>query len=110
MKKTAAKLTDRQQAFLEDLEDSIGEAGRIHRGDQVPSRRSVLPDPDVKRIRTLLGKSQPAFAAMIGVSTGTLRGWEQKRRRPTGPAMALLRVAEINPQAVQAALRRPENA
>ena len=103
--KTAEKLTARQQAFLDELEGSIREAGRIHRGEQEPARRFVYPEPDVKKIRALLGKTQPAFAAMIGVSTGTLRGWEQKRRRPTGPAMALLRVAEFNPKAVAAALR-----
>ena len=104
MKKNA-KLTQRQSAFLEELEASVREAGHIHRGESAPSRRFVFPEPDVKKIRVSLGKSQPAFAAMVGVSVGTLRGWEQRRRRPTGPAMALLRVAECNPRVVEAALR-----
>jgi putative transcriptional regulator len=33
-----------------------------------------------------------------------LRNWEQGRRRPEGPARALLRVAAANPEAVVAAL------
>ena len=37
---------------------------------------------------------------MIGVSVATLQNWEQGRRRPEGPARALLRVAAKNPQAV----------
>ena len=41
---------------------------------------------------------------MIGVSVSTLRNWEQGRRRPEGPALALLRVAARNPKAVVDAL------
>ena len=41
---------------------------------------------------------------MIGVRVGTLRNWEQGRRTPEGPALALLRVAAKNPGAVAAAL------
>jgi putative transcriptional regulator len=37
---------------------------------------------------------------MIGVSKATLRNWEQGRRMPDGPTLALLRVAARNPQAV----------
>jgi len=33
---------------------------------------------------------------MIGVSVATLRNWEQGRRTPDGPALALLRVAARN--------------
>jgi putative transcriptional regulator len=41
---------------------------------------------------------------MIGVSVATLQNWEQGRRRPDGPARALLKVAAENPEAVAAAL------
>ena len=41
---------------------------------------------------------------MIGVSVATLQNWEQGRRKPEGPARALLRVAAKNPQAVMEAL------
>jgi putative transcriptional regulator len=52
---------------------------------------------------------------MIGVPQGTLRNWEQGIRRPRGPALALLRVAEKHPEAVvdalhQAAARRTARA
>lgn len=41
---------------------------------------------------------------MIGVSVATLRNWEQGRRRPEGPTLALLRVATTNPTVVAKAL------
>jgi len=44
------------------------------------------------------------IAAMIGVSVGTLRNWEQGRRIPEGPARALLQVASCDPEAVRKAL------
>ena len=91
------------EAFAELLE-SVRQAGRIRRGTLRPGRRTVFKPTDVKAIRTKLGQSQPEFALMIGVSVATLRNWEQGRRTPDGPALALLRVAAQDPRAVVAAL------
>ena len=44
---------------------------------------------------------------MIGVSISTRRNWEQGRRKPDDPALALLRVTAHNPAAVVAALHWP---
>jgi len=41
---------------------------------------------------------------MIGVSVSTLQNWEQGRRRPEGPARALLKIAAEKPEAVIEAL------
>ena len=89
---------------FDDLVDSVRQAGRIRRGEAKPSRVTELPAVDVKAVRRRLGKSQSEFARMIGVSVSTLQNWEQGRRRPEGPARALLRVAAANPEAVAAAL------
>jgi len=59
---------------------------------------------DVRAIRYKLGQSQSEFAAMIGVSVLTLQGWEDGKRQPDGPALALLRVAAKNPKIVAKAL------
>jgi putative transcriptional regulator len=37
---------------------------------------------DVKRVRDLLGLSQPLFARFLGVSTGTVRAWENGGKIP----------------------------
>ena len=55
---------------------------------------------DVKKIREHLHLSQSAFSALMGVSIKTLQEWEQGRRRPSGPASALLRVANRHPEAL----------
>jgi putative transcriptional regulator len=89
---------------FENLVESVRQAGRIRRGEEKPSRVVEFAPVDVKAIRQRLGKSQADFACMIGVSVSTLRNWEQGRRRPDGPARALLRVAAANPEAVAAAL------
>jgi len=89
---------------FESLVASIREAGRIRRGEAKPSRVTEFAPVDVKAIRRRLRISQSQFARMIGVSVATLQNWEQGRRRPEGPARALLKVAAENPKAVFAAL------
>lgn len=59
-----------------------------------------------KAVRRRLGKSEAQFARTIGVSVATLQNWEQGRRRPDGPARALLKAAAENPEAVAAALAK----
>jgi putative transcriptional regulator len=86
------------------LTASIKQAGKIRRGDAQPTRVTEFPAMDVKAIRQQIGKSQSEFARMIGVSVATLQNWEQGRRRPEGPARALLKVAAHDPVAVEAAL------
>ena len=87
------------------LVKSVRQAGRIRRGSAKPSRTFAFAPADVKAIRGRLRKSQTEFALMIGVSVATLRNWEQGRRTPDGPALALLRVASAEPKAVARALQ-----
>jgi putative transcriptional regulator len=94
----------KREAF-EQLVQSVREAGRIRRGAARPSRSFRFAPADVKAIRSKLGRTQVEFALMIGVSVATLRNWEQGRRTPEGPALALLRVASIEPKAVTRALK-----
>lgn len=91
---------------FDDLVSSIRQTGAIRRGKLRPGRVTEFAPVDVKAIRSRLGKSQSEFALMIGVSVATLQNWEQGRRRPEGPAQALLKVAAKNPKAVSEALSR----
>ncbi|HUY69152.1 MAG TPA: helix-turn-helix domain-containing protein [Alphaproteobacteria bacterium] len=56
-------------------------------------------------IRRKLGMTQEQIARVLRISIGTWRNWEQGRSAPYGPAAALLRVLEKNPEAVLRALR-----
>ena len=51
-----------------------------------------------QKIRAKLQLSQAAFAGLMGVSLRTVQDWEQGRRKPSGPAVALLRIAEQHPE------------
>ena len=94
-------------AAFKELMTSVRQAGAIRRGTLKPARITKFKPADVKVLRSRLGQSQTEFALMIGVSLGTLRNWEQGRRRPDGPALALLRVASTNPRLVAEALHAP---
>lgn len=94
----------KRDAF-DQLVRSVRQAGAVRRGTAKPSRSHSFAPADVKAIRGKLHKSQAEFALMIGVSVATLRNWEQGRRTPDGPALALLRVASAEPRAVTRALR-----
>lgn len=52
---------------------------------------------DVVALRKFLGMTQQAFSDALGISVHTLRNWEQGRRSPDGPALALLRIAARHP-------------
>lgn len=53
---------------------------------------------DIADLRAFVGLTQTDFAAALGISVHTLRGWEQGRRRPEGPGIALLRIAARHPK------------
>lgn len=82
-----------------DLVQSLEEAKAIKAGELTPSRRFVIDPIDVKAVRAKTGLSQSEFARMIQISTRTLQNWEQRRRTPTGPAAALLRIVSTEPEA-----------
>lgn len=89
---------------FKQLCESIRQAGDIKQGKLKPSRVFKHPQPEPKVIRERLGLSQSRFAAIIGVSVRTLQNWEQGHRKPEGPAKALLRVVDRDPEAVLHAL------
>lgn len=63
---------------------------------------------DVKALRAKLHLAQPEFAARYRLSVGTVRDWEQGRATPDGPAQALLRVIEAEPEMVRRVLETVE--
>lgn len=85
-------------SMFDALCESVREAGAIRRGDVAASRETVFTAMDVRSIREATGRTQEAFAQMIGVSLSTLRSWEQGKRSPTGPARALLKMFKSNPK------------
>lgn len=91
-----SKAFDKVIAGLEDTQAYLhGER------DGYRVREIRVTEPDVASIRGRTGLSQPAFARSIGVPLGTLKNWEQGRRRPEGSARVLLALIEKRPSIVQ---------
>ena len=87
-----------------ELIKSASQAVEIVRGDRKPSRTFEVSSEIVREIRESTGLSQEKFAGLFHISVGTLRNWEQGRRRPDGPAAALLTAIKNDPEHVVAAL------
>jgi DNA-binding transcriptional regulator YiaG len=56
---------------------------------------------DISSLRRFVGLTQTQFAQAMGISVHTLRNWEQGRRQPEGPAIALLRIAARHPRIIR---------
>lgn len=82
---------------LEILE-GLNEIQQFKRGSAQLKTTELSEPSEPKVIRSKLKLSQSAFAGLLGVSMRTLQDWEQGRRNPQGPAIALLRIAEQHPE------------
>lgn len=110
-------------ALFAELEASVREGGAILRGERKAAQRHEIPTeigssaviedvhgtPSVAALRARFRLSQAKFAALLGISTATLRNWEQGRRVPEGPARVLLRVAARYPDAVLSTVAAPRS-
>jgi DNA-binding transcriptional regulator YiaG len=68
--------------------------------EQYRRRQKAEWENTVAATRSKLRLSQSKFAAVLGISVKTLHNWEQGRRKPTGPARVLLRIAARRPEVV----------
>jgi putative transcriptional regulator len=81
-----------------EILEGIKEINEYKKG-KLSLKTTELSEPSPPQvIRSKLKMSQSAFAGLLGVSMRTLQDWEQGRRTPQGPAIALLRIAEQHPE------------
>jgi len=88
--------------LFDDLVLSLKQAIAISRGEMAPSRVFVVEPVtvDARAAREKTGLSQSEFARLLRVKVKTLQNWEQRQRKPSGPAAALLTLASRNPRAL----------
>ncbi len=67
----------------------------------------IASGEDIAALRRFAGLTQAGFAEALGISVHTLRNWEQDRRAPEGPALALLRIAARHPGILKENLALP---
>jgi putative transcriptional regulator len=105
-----------EDALIASLEEALahkhGEVTLRTRVAERPAAASpLLPPPQydgarVRALRERLNISQQLFASLLNVSDGTVKAWEQDRRRPEGPSLRLLEIVEEYPETFLAKLRR----
>lgn len=93
-------MTTALNRIMAGLEDALAHA----EGNDATAELRTLAAIDVKKIREKTGLSQPKFASLFMIPVGTLRNWEQGRRHPEGPAIALLHIIDKEPQTAVRAL------
>jgi putative transcriptional regulator len=82
----------------QEILDGVREI-KAHKAGKKTLRTHLLTEPaPAQVIRAKLKLSQAAFAGLMGVSLRTVQDWEQGRRKPSGSAAALLRIAEQKPE------------
>ncbi len=64
-------------------------------------RGEISSGSDIVALRQFIGMSQMEFAQAMEISVHTLRNWEQGRRTPEGPALALLKIAARHPRIIR---------
>lgn len=87
-----------ENKLFSELLAGVREMDEIVQGKKAAARVIEFPEPEVRLIREKVGLSQNRFAMLIGVSKRTLENWEQGRRHPSGPAKALLRILDTDPE------------
>lgn len=65
------------------------------------ARGQISSGKDIVALRRFIGMSQVEFAQAMEISVHTLRNWEQGRRTPEGPALALLKIAARYPRIIR---------
>jgi len=87
--------------FGDDLIQSLGEALAHVKGEGT----AIIHEPlNPREIRERAKLTQAQMAPLMGMSLSGYRKWEQGQRRVSGPAAALLRLIEKEPEAVKRAL------
>ncbi len=70
--------------------------GTVEKDHVIPAEKALT-----SAARAVTGLSQVDFAKLLGVSVRTLQEWEQGRKKPSGAAATLLKVAVRHPEVLQ---------
>lgn len=111
VKVTPDLITDAMRKVDWEAQDAKSDGDIVHEVASNPDAAPILSDGETaaglaRLTRHRLGISQAEFAARYHVPIGTLRDWEQGRKRPDAPALAYLRVIAREPETVAMALTR----
>jgi putative transcriptional regulator len=93
-----------RKALFDQLMESATQAVEHAKGKRNDLRTTVFPKPpramnkrDIVKLRLKMNWSQAYLARGLNVSVKTVQAWEQGLRKPAGPTLKLLEIAENNP-------------
>ena len=88
-----------EKELIDSLQETLAHAkGKLTlKTTRVPRPTRSMSPARISLIRRTMKASTPVFAAYLNVTADTVRGWEKNRRRPSGPAMKLLEIADKTP-------------
>lgn len=87
--------------FGDDLIEAMGQALAHAKGEGPAILHSPVAPREVRKQAKL---TQAQMAPLMGMSLSGYRKWEQGQRRVSGPAAALLRLIQREPEAVKRGL------
>jgi putative transcriptional regulator len=94
-----------KKAMFDELIKSATQAAEHAEGKRNDLRTTVFPRPpkamskrDIVKLRHRMNWSQTYLAKGLNVSVKTVQAWEQGTRKPVGPTLKLLEIAENNPE------------
>ena len=89
------------EKLFKELEANLKEAVKVAKGASKPKSVYVVLTPaQIKAIRAGVNMSQASFARAFQLSTDTIKGWEQGKRKPDAAATNYLRLIRANPELV----------
>ena len=81
----------------EDIGNKLLQSVKEMKAAKVARICQVQPN-EVAQARSKTGLTQREFAEVLHISPRTLQEWEQGRRKPSGPAQALIEIAFRHPE------------
>ncbi len=90
------------EQIMEGLQDALA---YVQGDDEAVARVVTVKPADIKKARLKIGLTRDAFARTFGLSSATIRKWENGERVPNGAARILLTIISREPEAVLRALR-----
>jgi putative transcriptional regulator len=105
MKAKSKEIEFDPQALVARVQEFAAHAKNKTRPAQLRITEIAVPPPvkslrpaEIKDIRTRLGVSQTAFAALLNVPKNTAVSWESGVRKPSGAALKLLQLVRRKPE------------